>query len=157
TSPIFVGTDALQVQLDAGVRAVQSTPILTRSGELRGMISTHYKTPRAPEKRALPYLDLLARHAADILERARADEPKTFLIGELTHRMKNMLAIIQSIANQTSRATEEPAEFVDRFSARLRALALAHDLLTQHSWQSAPLVDVVRTALEPFKTGERIK
>ena len=70
-SPIFVGTRALQVQLEAGVRAVQSTPLTSRSGKLIGMFSTHYKTPHRPDDRSLQLLDLLARQAADIIERAQ--------------------------------------------------------------------------------------
>jgi signal transduction histidine kinase/DNA-binding NarL/FixJ family response regulator len=73
-SPIFAGTDALQVQIKAGVRAVQSTPLMSRSGRLLGMFSTHYKTPRRPDDRALRLLDLLARQTADIIEQAHAEE-----------------------------------------------------------------------------------
>ena len=77
-SPIFVGTDALEIQIKAGVRAVQSTPLVSRSGRLLGMFSTHYKTPRRPDDRALRLLDLLARLTADIIEQAQAE-------GELLH------------------------------------------------------------------------
>lgn len=73
-SPIFIGTPALEIQLKAGVRAVQSTPLINRSGKLLGMLSTHYKTPHRPDDRALRLLDLLARHAADIIEHAQAEE-----------------------------------------------------------------------------------
>ncbi len=67
-SPLFVGTPGLQVQLDAGVRAVQSTPLLSRSGQPLGMFSTHYRTPQRPSDRALRLMDLLARQAADCIE-----------------------------------------------------------------------------------------
>jgi PAS domain-containing protein len=70
-SPIFVGRPELEVQLTEGVRAVQSTPLQSRTGELIGMLSTHYRSPGRPSAQALRYIDLLARQAADILERAR--------------------------------------------------------------------------------------
>ncbi len=73
-SPIFVGTPALDVQLAAGVRAVQSTPLLTRAGEPLGMFSTHFRSPHRPDARALRMLDLLTRQAADIIERAQIEE-----------------------------------------------------------------------------------
>jgi signal transduction histidine kinase len=73
-SPVFVGTPSLEVQLRAGVRAVQSTPLLGSSGDLVGMISTHYRTPRRPDERDLRLLDLLARQAADMIERVRSEE-----------------------------------------------------------------------------------
>jgi PAS domain S-box-containing protein len=72
-SPIFNTSDALGIQLRAGVRAVQSTPLVDRSGMLLGMISTHYTRPHRPSERALRLLDLLARQAADILDRARRE------------------------------------------------------------------------------------
>lgn len=73
-SPVFAGTPDLEIQRKAGVRAVQSTPVVSRSGSLLGMFSTHYKTPHRPDDRALRLLDLLARHAADIIERRQAEE-----------------------------------------------------------------------------------
>ncbi|WP_437587625.1 chemotaxis protein CheB [Sorangium sp. So ce1000] len=73
-SPIFAGNPALEVHRKAGVRAVQSTPLMSRAGEPLGMLSTHYRAPTRPSDRALRLLDLIARQAADILERARAEE-----------------------------------------------------------------------------------
>jgi PAS domain S-box-containing protein len=73
-SPVFVGTPALEIQLKAGVRAVQSTPLISRSGRPLGMFSTHYKKPHRPNYHALRLLDLLARQAADTIERAQAEE-----------------------------------------------------------------------------------
>lgn len=72
--PIFAGTPALEIQRRAGVRAVQSTPLFSRSGEPIGILSIHYRTPRGPDPRVLALLDLLARQASDILERARAEQ-----------------------------------------------------------------------------------
>jgi PAS domain S-box-containing protein len=73
-SEIFVGTPELQVLLDAGVRAVQSTPFLSSSGKLLGMVSTYYATPHRPRERELRLMDLLARQTADYLERKQAEE-----------------------------------------------------------------------------------
>jgi PAS domain S-box-containing protein len=73
-SPIFVGTPALDVLLAAGVRAVQSSPLVGRSGRLVGMLSTHYRAPGRPTDRDLRILDLLARQAADWTERLQAEQ-----------------------------------------------------------------------------------
>lgn len=75
-SPIFAGTPGLEVQLRAGVRAVLSTPLLSRAGEPIGMLSTHYRAPGRPGAQVLRLLDLVARQAADILERAQAEEAR---------------------------------------------------------------------------------
>ena len=70
-SPIFAGTPGLEIQRRAGVRAVQSTPVVSRSGAPLGMFSTHFKVPHMPDEHALKLLDLLARRTADIIERAQ--------------------------------------------------------------------------------------
>jgi GAF domain-containing protein len=74
TSLVFVGTPALEVQQAASVRAVQSTPLISRSGPLVGVLSTHYRKPSRPADRDLSVLDLLARQAADWMERTQAEE-----------------------------------------------------------------------------------
>src|SRR5262249_32730575 len=74
TSPIFVGTPALDVLLAAGVCAVQTTPLVSRSGRLVGMLSTHHRQPFRPADRDLRVIDLLARQAADYIERAQTEE-----------------------------------------------------------------------------------
>jgi PAS domain S-box-containing protein len=73
-SPLFAGTDSLDVLLDSGVRAVQSTPLTGRSGQLVGVLSTHYRAPSRPADRDLSVLDTLARQAADWIERTQAHE-----------------------------------------------------------------------------------
>ena len=74
-SPIFAGTPALEVMLAAGARAVQSTPLVSRSGRVLGMFSTHYQhAPQQPSERALRLLDILARQAADLIEQKQGEE-----------------------------------------------------------------------------------
>ena len=73
TSPIFTGTSARDVMLSAGARAVQSTPLANRSGRLVGIFSTHYRKPHHPTERQLTLLDLLARQAADFVERSQTE------------------------------------------------------------------------------------
>jgi len=71
-SPIFSGVD-LDKQRIAGVRAVQSTPLVSRSGKLIGVFSTHYKTPHRLDTRTLLLLDLLAREAADSIAQVQSE------------------------------------------------------------------------------------
>jgi hypothetical protein len=73
-SPIFVGTEGLEFQRRAGVRAVQSTPIMSRAGKPLGMFSTHFKKPHEPAEHTLKLLDLLAGLAGDIIERAQIQQ-----------------------------------------------------------------------------------
>src|SRR5262249_52607903 len=71
-SSIFAGRD-LEVQRRAGVRAVQSTPLVSRSGKFIGMLSTHFRKPWRPDARTLSQLDVLAREAADIIGYTQAE------------------------------------------------------------------------------------
>lgn len=66
-SPIFAEPGCLDVQLRAGFLAVQSTPLVSRSGKVLGMFSTHYRKPGRPDDRALKLLDLFASEAAELL------------------------------------------------------------------------------------------
>lgn len=93
---------------------------------------------------------------ADISERRRAEQQRELLIRELNHRVKNILAIVQSIAAQTLRGTDSREEFGERFSGRLAALAAAHDLLVQRSWGTIELATLLERALAVTAAPERI-
>jgi PAS domain S-box-containing protein len=68
------GTADLAALLKAGIRAAQSTPLCSRGGQLLGMISTHWGQPHQPTERDLRLLDILARQAADLIERNKAEQ-----------------------------------------------------------------------------------
>ncbi|WBO21045.1 ATP-binding protein [Sphingomonas abietis] len=70
----IAGTPDLEAFRRAGIRSAQTTPLLSRSGKLLGMISTHWSTRHEPSDRDLRMLDIVARQAADILERTIAEE-----------------------------------------------------------------------------------
>jgi PAS domain S-box-containing protein len=70
----MVGTADLDAYRRSGIRAVQSTPLLARSGRLLGMISTHWRKPHRPTERELQPLDVLARQAADLIERNEVEK-----------------------------------------------------------------------------------
>jgi two-component sensor histidine kinase len=91
----------------------------------------------------------------DISERKRAEEQRTLLIHELNHRVKNTLATVQAVAAQSLRNAASPEAARDTFTARLMALAKAHDVLTRESWEGADLHDVVTGAVAPYRTGGR--
>jgi Resolvase, N terminal domain/GAF domain len=64
---VFADAPALDVMLAAGARAVQSTPLVSRSGHVLGMFSTHYRAPSRASEHELRQLDVLARQAADFI------------------------------------------------------------------------------------------
>lgn len=85
--------------------------------------------------------------AVDITERKAGEEHLRLLMRELTHRSKNLLAVIQALARQTSRHAVTIDSFLDQFTARLQALSRSHDLLVQEEWHSASLRELVRSQL----------
>ncbi len=72
SSPLFAGTPSLPILREAGVRSVQSTPLLSRDGALLGILTTQWSAPHVPDERDLWRLDVLARQAADLIEHARS-------------------------------------------------------------------------------------
>ena len=74
-SPLFLAEPrALELKLAAGMRAVVCIPLLTRAGQMLGVLSAHFATTHRPSDRDLAFLDLLARQAADFTERTQAAE-----------------------------------------------------------------------------------
>jgi hypothetical protein len=69
----LAGAVDLDSYLKSGIKAAQSTPLVSRSGSVVGMISTHWKAPYTPTERELRMLDLLARQAADFIDRTQTE------------------------------------------------------------------------------------
>jgi PAS domain S-box-containing protein len=100
-----------------------------------------------------PFRDLIGQivgltgAAVDITDRKEGEAHLRMLMRELTHRSKNLLAVIQAMARQTARHAGTIESFLDQFGARLQALAMSHDLLVQESWHGASLGELVRSQL----------
>ncbi|MGB8627817.1 MAG: response regulator [Xanthobacteraceae bacterium] len=82
--------------------------------------------------------------ATDITERVQAENTRQLLLGELNHRVKNTLANVCAIAQQTLRHTRDPADFASRFSGRIQTLSRVHSLLTDRTWRGAGLHELIR-------------
>ncbi len=83
----------------------------------------------------------------DITERRKADEVRNLLVGELNHRVKNTLAIVQSIAAQTGRTSGTIDQFISRFNGRIQSLSSAHHILTEAHWSGASLRELVTSQI----------
>ena len=96
---------------------------------------------------------------SDIHDRRRAEEHRNLLTGELQHRVKNTMALVQAIASQTFRSAPSLEAARDAFMERLFSLGRAHDILTQASWTEAPIAEVVDGALSVHRgdAGSRIR
>jgi signal transduction histidine kinase len=93
-------TPDLEAFRRAGIRAAQTTPLLSRNGKLLGMLSTHWAAPHEPSARDLRLLDILARHAADLLDRTIAEEELRRLNESLEVRIEERSRELLAAENQ---------------------------------------------------------
>ena len=80
----------------------------------------------------------------DITERKNWEKRQAMLLRELSHRVKNTLAVVQSVARQTLRSSPDPRSFVDAFEGRIRSLAASHSMLTEADWGGARMDTIIR-------------
>jgi PAS domain S-box-containing protein len=90
----------------------------------------------------------------DISDRREAAHRQELLIGELNHRVKNLLGVVAGIAHMTSRSVSSLSEFRPAFSNRLAALGKAHEILTAATWQQASLRALAKDMLSLFIAGD---
>ena len=133
----MVGSPDLQFTLDNGLRAVQSTPLLSRTGVLMGVFSTHWGSVHTPSDRDLRLLDILARQAADLIERMlteerlrESDRRKEEFLATLAHELRNPLAPILNAVQCLELATPVDPE-----------MRWAHDVIVRQTTHLTRLVD----------------
>jgi PAS domain S-box-containing protein len=126
---------ALEMELLLLGKNGQYRPFLTRVIPLRDSTSTIYRW--------------IGTHI-DISEQRRREEHIRFVIEELSHRTKNLFAVIMAVANQTAQHASDVAQYQRSFTDRLQALAHCHDLLVRDRWQGASLHELVSAQMRPF-------
>jgi PAS domain S-box-containing protein len=152
----------------AGYRAVQSTPLKSRSGTILGMLSTHFRLPQRVSERNQRLLDLYARHAADLIERMRieqalkeADRRKDEFLATLAHELRNPLAPLRNalellrLADDNKPLIEQARSVMERQVAQM--VRLVDDLLDvsrivrgklELRKERVELADVLKAAIE---------
>ena len=129
-----VFNEELELRFDDGSKTaglVHAAPLRDSSGKLIGAVSV----------------------GLDMTDRKRIEEHRLLLLNELNHRVKNTLATVQAIAEQSFRRATNGASGRDLFEARLLALSRAHDVLTNESWEGANLDEIVAKAIAPYRGG----
>ena len=108
---------------------------------------------------SLTALILLGGRNAEMALRARQEYEtvRNVLTRELTHRVKNTLATVTSLAMLTRRGATSVEGYADALTARLRALSSTHDLLTHRDWTSAPLRDVLEAEFAPYSKSSEVR
>jgi two-component system CheB/CheR fusion protein len=97
----------------------------------------------------ITFVDVSERHQVEQALR-EGEARQRLLLGELTHRVRNILTVIQAIARHTLRADQTNKELIDRFEGRLSALANAHTLLVESEWKGAGLADLAQQQLAAY-------
>ena len=91
--------------------------------------------------------------ARDISARRAAERRAALLLGELDHRVKNILTIVSAVISQTLKTTPTPEAFAIEVNGRVQAIAKAHSLLTQSGHGEVSLRAILQTELAPYDRG----
>src|SRR6185312_7502234 len=92
----------------------------------------------------------------DITEQKRREDQIEFVMHELSHRSKNLLAVVQAIANTSMRAASNLKEFKQKFIDRLHAISRSHDVLVENQWLGADIREVIEVEIAAFLDGETL-
>jgi PAS domain S-box-containing protein len=144
-----------------------AVPVVSRAGTvLGGMFFGHEKKAIFTERAERLVAGIAAQAATaidnarlfqaaqyEIAERTRVEQHQRLLLAELNHRVRNTLAIVQSIAGQTLRHASSAENFRTRFEHRIMALSEAHSLLTDTNWEGASVKVIVDRVLSPYSEG----
>jgi two-component sensor histidine kinase len=148
TCDFMAGTPDRDALLNAGVAAAQSTPLVSRSGRLLGMISTHWRKPHSPAENEMQRFDILARLAADLIERKQNEDQIKLLGREAEHRARNVLATVQAIVHLTH--ADSLKDYKAVVEGRIRALANTESLFAKSGGAGAELRKLVLQELLPY-------
>lgn len=146
--------DALEAYAAVGVRAFM-TASLIKTGELAAYLFVCHDKPRPLTPDEVAFVSDVAELIWTASERARSDqalkralETERLLIREVDHRAKNVLAVVQSLAQLTP--FEHKDQYVQALSGRIGSLARAHSLLSNGRWTGVDLHDLLRLELDPY-------
>jgi len=131
--------------LAAGDRLDHDFRIIRPDGEVRWM---HWRGDIVRRRDGAPIE--VCGVTLDVTDRKRVEEHADLIMKELSHRSKNLMAVVQAISWQTAQRSLDLEEFEQNFTQRLEALARCQDLLVKQDWRWVALEDLVRAQLEPF-------
>ena len=154
-NPLVSGEPGLRFYAGALLKSRDGYPIGTvcvLDYKPRTLTAMQEKTLRVLARQVMRQLEL----RRTVRERDEAQAQQDILNREILHRMKNTLAMVQAIANQTLRGVTEQ-EAVEALTQRIAALGTASDQLMKENWSAAPLRRIVRLLLDLHGSGGRIE
>jgi two-component sensor histidine kinase len=158
------------------VRFYLGVPVCSSDGIALGTLSVLDTSPRSPSERDLSCLsDLagivmdelelrltstraLANYHGELMRREQLEERTRALERELAHRSRNLLAIVQSVVQQSKVRFTSVEDYADRLAGRIQSLARTHDLIIADAWEGVTLDDLIRRQIEALvSTPERLR
>jgi PAS domain S-box-containing protein len=127
------------------VRSLVNLPLFEH-GRFVAVFYLNHAEPRSWKSDELAFVRNVADRTRAAIERVRAEERQRLLNFELSHRMKNTLAMVQAVAAQTLRNARTVDEARESLADRLIALSKAHDILLEQTDEKAGLASVVKAA-----------
>jgi two-component sensor histidine kinase/CheY-like chemotaxis protein len=146
----FVLASKVQVFVDLYMNKLE----IQREAEMRHRLQEENFRVRAEKLSAEQALRRSHEHQETM---RRAEAHQRILIEELSHRVKNMLAVVNAMARQTLSSTPDPKTFVDKFLRRIEALGRTHGLLSRENWGDVQLKEICRESLEPYIMEDRTR
>jgi PAS domain S-box-containing protein len=146
---------SLDMYRRVGIRAVQTTPLISRGGKLLGMISTHWRAPHEPSERDLRGMDILARQAADLLDRKLAAERQKQ--SEAALRKSEKFAAAGRMAATIAHEINNPLEAIVNLSyllAREDLPPVARELLRALDTELDRVSHIAKQTLEFYRNGK---
>ncbi len=144
----FVLASKVQIFVDLYMKQME----IQREAEMRHRLQEENFRVRAEKLSAEQALLRSQQHQEEM---RRAEAHQRILIEELSHRVKNMLAVVNAMARQTLASTTDPKLFVDKFLRRIEALGRTHGLLSRENWGDIQLREIARESLEPYMMEDR--
>ena len=135
---------AKRTALESGT--AQNVELAINDGDKLRWIEFHIDCDRDSEGNVLG----LVTTALEISEMKRREQVLKTLLREVSHRSKNLLAIVQSIASQTARFTDSVDDFLLKFRGRIQSLSYSQDLVTDSNWHGALFLDLVHSQIEKY-------
>jgi PAS domain S-box-containing protein len=139
-----------QVVLGEGIRALAFVPLIS-GGRLVGKFMAYYDAPHPFSETETDLALTIARQLGFSLDRREAELQRNLLVAELSHRVKNTLATVTSIARQSFVANPDSGEALQSFNARIRGLAQTHSRLAETSWSGISLETLLGDELAPYR------
>ncbi len=146
-------SDSAELFYSIGISVLVNVPIIEH-GAFVGVMFVHYDKTHDFTIEERDFVRTVADRTREAISRIRAEQEQQVLNHEISHRLKNTMAMVQAIATQTLRPITDRGP-VEAFTNRLHALSKAHEVLLGQDWSSARMVAVIDSVLRQLSLSER--